>query len=138
MTTGPESPASFPERTRLKLGPLLVLTPDLDEARAIYRDVLGLQIAREFEDQIVFELANASLHVFRCRNRAPESEHGQDAATVMTFEVAGLEDVLRQLKDKGVRVLHRHPAWNAEMGWAYAAFHGPGGLVHELVERGEG
>jgi len=119
----------------LKLGPLLVLTPDLDEARAIYRDILGLTIVSEFVDQVVFNLAGSRIHVFRCANPAPKAEHGRDAATVMTFEVTSLDDVLRQLREKGVRFLHQEPAWNAEMRWAYAAFEGPGGLVHELVER---
>ena len=122
----------------LKLGPLLVLTPDLDEARTIYRDILGLPLLSEFPDQIVFGLSDRRLHVCRCVNSAPKAEHGRDAAAVLTFEVESLEEMFRWLREKGVRLLHHEPAWNAEMGWAYAAFQGPGGLVHELVERREG
>ncbi|MBV8681452.1 MAG: VOC family protein [Caulobacteraceae bacterium] len=119
----------------LKLGPPLVLTPDLAEARVLYGDILGLPIAAEFTDQIVFSLDDTTLHVFRCENPAARAQHGRDAACVITFEVDSLTEVLQVLENKGVRVLHHEPAWNADVHWAYAAFEGPGGLVHELVER---
>lgn len=119
----------------LKLGPALVFTPDLDEARAFYGDVLGLPIAADFSDQIVFDLGNAALHVFRCENPAPGAMHGRDGASVITFEVDSLTETIERLKVGGVRFLHQTPAINAGAGWAYAAFVGPGGLTHELVER---
>ena len=119
----------------LKSGPLLVMTPDLDAAREFYGEVLNLPLQAEFDNQLVFGMGQAALHIFRCEADAPLSRHGQDAASVITFEVASLAEAMAALAAKGVRFLHRTPATNADCGWRYAAFEAPGGLVHELVER---
>jgi catechol 2,3-dioxygenase-like lactoylglutathione lyase family enzyme len=119
----------------LKCGPPLIFLPDLDEARVFYGEVLGLPIKADLEGQIIFALADGALHVFACDKAAPALDHGRYGASVITFEVASLADAMPAFEAKGVRFLHRQPALDTAAGWAYAAFEGPGGLTHELVER---
>lgn len=121
----------------MKLGPALVMTPDLEAALAFYRDVLGLALGERFENQLVFDLGGRALHVFACARPAPQAEHGADGASVISFEVEAIGPAMAELSAKGVDFLHGQPAWNADAGLAYAAFRAPGGIVHELVERRE-
>lgn len=119
----------------LKLGPALVMTPDLEAALVFYRDVLGLTLSRRSDSQLAFDLGGRALHVFACARAAPAAEHGADGASVISFEVDDIEAAMASLAASGVAFLHARPAWNTEAGLAYAAFRAPGGIVHELVER---
>ncbi|HEY5008114.1 MAG TPA: VOC family protein [Caulobacteraceae bacterium] len=120
----------------MKLGMIVVMTPDLDEARAFYRDVLGLSLTVETGNQLVFDLGGTAFHVFSCAEAAPAGyRHGATAATVCAFEVASIEAEMRRMTAAGVVFLHAKPAENAVSGIRYAAFHAPGGNVHELIER---
>jgi catechol 2,3-dioxygenase-like lactoylglutathione lyase family enzyme len=119
----------------VKLGVVVVLTPDLDEARRFYRDLLGLGLAAENANQLVFDLDGAELHVFSCADPAPgDYRHGATAATVCAFEVASIEAEMARMRDAGVVFLHSTPAENVLGGLRYAAFQAPGGNVHELIE----
>lgn len=112
----------------------MVLTPVLAEATAFYRDALELRLASELPDMAIFALeGGAELHLFECAEPAPESGHGERAASVIVFEVTDLDARMRDLKAKGVQFLHEAPAANAL--YRYAAFTAPGGVVHELAER---
>jgi catechol 2,3-dioxygenase-like lactoylglutathione lyase family enzyme len=120
----------------MQLGVIVILTPELDEARRFYRDVLGLGLQREAANQLIFDLGGAELHVFSCTDAAPAAyRHGATAATVCAFEVASIEAEMRRMKAVGVVFLHAKPAKNAFGGVRYAAFQAPGGNVHEIVER---
>ncbi|MDP1874887.1 VOC family protein [Phenylobacterium sp.] len=119
----------------MKLGPALVMTPDLDAALAFYGEVLGLPLRERAEDQLVFDVGASSLHVFRCQKQRTEIQHGEDAASVVTFEVQCLDAEMARLRARGVTFLHESPGRNALAGLSYAAFLAPGGNVHELVER---
>jgi catechol 2,3-dioxygenase-like lactoylglutathione lyase family enzyme len=117
----------------------VVLTPDLDEARRFYRDILGLGLTGERPDQLVFGLDGGELHVFGCDQAAPaDHRHGATAATVCAFEVASIEAEMARLRAAGVVFLHETPAQNPLGGLRYAAFKAPGGNVHELIERRAG
>ena len=123
----------------MKLGAMMVLTPDLDEARSFYRDVLGLSLKDETPNQLVFDLAGTEFHVFSCADAAPAAyRHGASAATVCVFEVTSIEAEMRRLRAAGVVFLHAQPAQNAHGGTRYAAFQAPGGNVHEIMERRAG
>jgi len=120
----------------MQLGVIVILTPDLDEARRFYRDVLGLKLRREAANQLIFDLGGAELHVFSCADPAPAAyRHGATAATVCAFEVASIEAEMERMQARGVVFLHAKPAENALSGVRYAAFRAPGGNVHELIER---
>ena len=119
----------------VNLGPLLVMTPDLDAASDFYGNVLGLFMSNRTDNQLVFDLGATSLHVFLCENPAPPREHGSDAATVITFEVESLDEAVRALKWLGVVFLHDRPGRNEAVNLNYTAFEAPGGNIHELVQR---
>ena len=119
----------------MKLGPALVMTPDMDAALEFYGDILALPLSRRSADQLVFDAGPVPLHVFRCESAAAEMRHGRNAASVITFEVASLESEVERLRGRGVTFLHEKPNRNEFAGLAYAAFIAPGGNVHELVER---
>lgn len=116
----------------MQLATLMVLTPDLDEARRFYEDALGFAVVSQSEDLLVLDHAGAAFHVFRCEAQAPPSQHGRDAATVAVFAVTGIDQAMRELRAKGVEFLHAEPAAN-RFG-RYAAFKAPGGAVHEIFE----
>lgn len=121
---------------QVKLGLVMVLTPELAASRRFYGDVLKLPLKAESETELVFDLGGQALHVFRCEASAPGgSRHGATAATVAVFEVASIDEAMRELKEQGVEFLHKAPARNALGGFRYAAFRAPGGNVHELIER---
>jgi glyoxylase I family protein len=120
----------------VKLATLMVLTPDLEEARRFYEGVLGFAVASESRDLLVLDHAGVAFHVFRCEAPAPQARHGRDAATVAVFEVASIDDAMSDLRSKGVEFLHQSPAAN-RFG-RYAAFKAPGGNVHEIMERDSG
>lgn len=119
----------------MKLGLIMVLTPDLAQAERFYGDVLELDLKASGPGQLIFDLGGAELHVFECEAPAPAHRHAASAATVCVFEVASIEEAMARLRARGVLFLHETPAMNALTGMRYAAFEAPGGNVHELMER---
>lgn len=119
----------------MKLGPALVMTPDLDAAREFYGEILGLTLRRSSPEQLIFDAGALPLHVFRCGGSRSASRHGDETASVITFLVDSLETEVARLRARGVTFLHKSPGHNAFAGLTYAAFVAPGGNVHELVER---
>ena len=117
----------------MQLATLMVLTPDLDEARRFYEGVLGFAVVSQSEDLLILDQAGVAFHVFRCESPAPPARHGRDAATVAVFAVAGIEEAMSELRARGVEFLHAEPAAN-RFGRS-AAFKAPGGNVHEIFER---
>jgi len=117
----------------MQLATLMVLTPDLDEARRFYEGVLGFAVASQSKDLLVLDHAGAAFQVFRCEAPAPPSRHGRDATTVAVFAVARIDEAMSELRAKGVDFLHAEPAANC-FG-RYAAFKAPGGNIHEIFER---
>lgn len=119
----------------MKLGLMMVLTPDLPEAERFYGEVLGLRLTGRAPNQLIFDLGVTELHVFRCDAPAPVHAHGASAASVCVFEVPSIDLAMRQMAERGVVFLHKTPAENVLGGFRYAAFEAPGGNVHELMER---
>lgn len=120
----------------MRLGPLLVMTPDLGVALDFYGRILALPLLSRSETQLIFDIGGGSLHVFECDRAAVPQQHGSDAASVISFEVADLGAAMTRLQARGVAFLHERPARNELAGMTYAAFHAPGGNIHELVQRG--
>lgn len=116
----------------MKLATLMVLTPDLDEAERFYVGALGFARLSRNESLLRLEHEGAALHVFRCEDRAPPASHGRTAASVFVFGVEDIDQAMADLAMRGVRFIHERPARNA-FG-RYAAFHAPGGNVHEIFE----
>ena len=116
----------------MKLAMLMLLTPDLDEARRFYGEVLGFRIASGDDRRLSLEHDGAAFEIFRCERAAPPADHGAAAASLFVFGVDDIDTAMAELRAKGVRFIHPLPASNA-MG-RYAAFHAPGGNIHELFE----
>lgn len=106
----------------MKLGPALVMTPDLDVALAFYRDELGLSLSERFETQLVFELGGRALHVFACARPAPKAEHGADGASVISFEVETIGPAMAALAARGVTFLHARPPGTPMRAWPTPRF----------------
>ena len=119
----------------MKLGFIMVLTPDLAEADRFYRDVLGLPLIDRTSNQLVFDLNGTEFRVFQCAEPAAENRHASSAATACVFEVESLDAAMSRMRDKGVVFIHHTPAQDAYGGFRYAAFRAPGGNVHEIMER---
>lgn len=117
----------------MRLATMMVLTPDLAEARRFYETVLGFAVLSEDADMLALEHDGAAFHVFRCEAEAKPARHGRDAASVLVFAVDGIDAVMADLRARGVEFLHETPAAN-RFG-RYAAFRAPGGNVHEIFER---
>lgn len=119
----------------MKLGMIMILAPDLVEAETFYRDVLGLVLTGRGADHLAFEMDGGELRVFRCAEAAEAHEHAVSAATICVFEVASIQAGMSRMKELGVAFIHQTPARNIDGGFSYAAFHAPGGNVHEIMER---
>lgn len=111
------------------------MTPDLGVALDFYGRVLELPLLSRSDSQLIFEIGAGALHVFECDRVAVPQRHGSDAASVISFEVEDLGEAMSRLEARGVVFLHQQSARNELAGMIYAAFHAPGGNVHELVQR---
>ena len=120
----------------MKLATLMVLTPDLTEARRFYETILGFDVVSESADLLVLGHDGAAFHVFRCEGPAPQARYGREAASVFVFGVESIERAMADLRAKGVEFLHETPGAN-RFG-RYAAFKAPGGNVHEIFQRHAG
>jgi catechol 2,3-dioxygenase-like lactoylglutathione lyase family enzyme len=118
----------------LALHALMIFVPDLDEARRFYRDTLGMRLASERGDRLVFTFSNGTLLAFRCDKDGHIGDYANESRSVFVFRVASIAETMATLRAAGVRFLHEEPAEN-EWG-QYAAFADPFGNVHELFEAG--
>ena len=75
---------------------------DLETAKKFYQDILGLtQVGVEGQEVIVFKSGNSIINVYRSQYA------GTNQATAITWVVGeGIEDVVQQLKAKGVAFEH--------------------------------
>ncbi len=77
----------------------ILLSTDLDASRIFYRDVLGLEIAREDPDRIVFRSGGGTQLVIT------ESTIGTaDSQTQMAWRVPDIAAAIADLRARGVRI----------------------------------
>ena len=77
----------------------ILLSRDLDASRTFYHDVLGLEIAREDPDRIVFRCGGGTQLVIT------ESTVGtSDTQTQMAWRVADIHAAIAELRARGVRI----------------------------------
>jgi catechol 2,3-dioxygenase-like lactoylglutathione lyase family enzyme len=79
-----------------------IAVKDLNAARRFYEDTLGLTpVAAEEDEVIVFKSGDSVLNVYRSQYA------GTNQATAVTWIVGDeLEDIVEQLKTKGIRFEH--------------------------------
>ena len=77
----------------------ILLSTDLEESRAFYHDTLGLEIAREDPDRIVFRCGGGTQLVIS------ESTIGtSDTQTQVAWRVPDLQAAIADLRARGVRI----------------------------------
>ena len=125
--------AKWKKGKRMKLGMIMMFVPDLDEAKRFYGDVLGFEIKSERVERLEFLHEGIEFVAFKCEEPAVPREYGRSARSVFVFDVESVSDSMKELKGRGVKFIHEHPAENDLC--LYAAFFDPFGNVHELCER---
>lgn len=83
----------------------IICVRDRERAKAFYRDVLGLTMAREDPFAVVFDVGGISIRVSTVPNFTP---HGH---TVMGFEVPDIQAAVEALAGNGVS-FNRYPGFN--------------------------
>jgi len=115
----------------------ILLSKDLDATRAFYRDLLGLEIAREDpDDRIVFRTGGGT------QIAVTKSTVGtSDTQTQMAWRVADIHAAVAELRGRGVRIEEYEepdPVTTdgvADMGHSWAAwFIDPSGNVLAIVQ----
>jgi catechol 2,3-dioxygenase-like lactoylglutathione lyase family enzyme len=115
-----------------------IAVKNLATARKFYADTLGLTaVGAEGQELIVFRSGNSTINVYQSRYA------GTNQATAVTWVVGeGMEDVVRALKDKGVKFEHYdmpdmirdgdiHLAGDMKVAW----FKDPDGNILNIVNR---
>ena len=110
----------------------MIFVTDLQVAKQFYGQVLGFRLKSEQSNQLTFSHDDCNLVAFKCEKNTVVGDYSQEARSVFVFEVASIDQAFRDLKARGVRFLHDHPARNSFA--QYAAFVDPFGIVHEISQ----
>ena len=116
----------------MKLGKLMIFVPDMEEAKRFYCETLGFALKDEAANRLAFVHEGCDFIAFKCESVAVVENYSQVARSVFVFEVASIDEALRDLRAKGVQFLHAEPAENDFS--RYVAFQDPFGNVHEIYE----
>ncbi|HET6924989.1 MAG TPA: VOC family protein, partial [Candidatus Saccharimonadales bacterium] len=77
------------------MSPVLAVK-DLQKGKEFYSQTLGLEVEKEDDDIILFSSGDTMLQVYQSQYA------GTNQATAATWEVEDLEDIVSELKDKGI------------------------------------
>ena len=116
---------------------IIVFATDLEEARGFYEGILGLEWVPVQDGFIRFRGGNFELDVFQCERTSSFEGYSEKTGVGVVFSVPSVEEAMRELRSKGVRVLHEQPN-EAPDGSCYAAFVDPFGTVLEIAEDARG
>jgi predicted enzyme related to lactoylglutathione lyase len=115
----------------------ILLSLDLDASRAFYHDVLGLEIAREDEDDRIVFRAGGGTQIAVTKSTVGTS----DSQTQMAWRVADIRAAVAELRARGVRIeeyVAPDPVTTdgiADMGHSWAAwFIDPSGNCLAVVQ----
>ncbi len=110
-----------------KLSYLTLWTVHFDQTKKLYRDTLGLPVAQENENFIMFDTRGSKLAFHRLVKAQPLSR----STVEIHLEVSDVDEVYSSLKSKGVK-FKEVPA-NRPWGNRSASFNDPEGYVVEIV-----
>ena len=103
-----------------------VATDDFDRSMRFFRDILGLTVWVEGDEQaILITESGQQLEVFG-RN---EREKALTASPVVAFEVDDLERACAELRGAGIELIGEIGRWN---GFAWQYFRSPDGHIFEI------
>jgi catechol 2,3-dioxygenase-like lactoylglutathione lyase family enzyme len=101
----------------------ILLSRDLDESRAYYHDLLGLEIGREDPDRIVFRSGGGTQLVLTLSTVGTS-----DTQTQLAWRVGDIHEAVAELRGRGVRIedyVEPDPVTTdgiADMGHSWAAW----------------
>ncbi len=110
-----------------KLSYLTLWAVHFDEAKRLYKEILGLPVAEENENFIMFETEGSRLALHKLKKAPPI----QRPTIELHLEVRDVDDTFTALQAKGVK-FEAKPA-NRPWGTRMASFHDPEGYKVELV-----
>lgn len=110
-----------------KLSYLTLWAVQFDEVKKLYKDTLGLPVAQENENFIMFETEGSRLAFHRMRKASPLAR----LTAELHLEVGDVDDMYSRLQAKGVK-FEEKPA-NHPWGTRSAGFRDPEGYTVELV-----
>ncbi len=110
-----------------KVSYLTLWAVHFDQVKKLYKDTLGLPVAQENENFIMFDTKGSQL-AFHRLNKAPPLSR---STVEVHLEVSDVDEVYTSLKSKGVK-FEETPA-NRPWGTRSAGFKDPEGYVVEIV-----
>src|SRR5437879_10043001 len=110
-----------------KLSYVTLWAVHFDQVKALYRDTLGLPVAQENENFIMFDTKGSGLAFHRLTKAPPLSR----STVEVHLEVNDVDEVYSSLKSKGVKF--EEPPANRPWGTRSAGFKDPEGYVAEIA-----
>lgn len=110
-----------------KLSYLTLWAVQFDQAKKLYKDTLGLPVAEENENFIMFDTKGSRLAFHRLTKAPPLSR----STIEVHLEVHDVDEVYSSLKSRGVKFVD--PPTNRPWGTRSASFKDPEGYVVEIV-----
>jgi len=110
-----------------KLSYLTLWVVHFDQVKKLYKDALGLPVAEENENFIMFDTKGSRLAFHRLTKAPPLSRSTVD----VHLEVNDVDEVYSSLKSRGVKF--DDPPTNRPWGTRSAGFKDPEGYVVEIV-----
>jgi catechol 2,3-dioxygenase-like lactoylglutathione lyase family enzyme len=110
-----------------KLSYLTLWAVHFDQVRKLYKDTLGLPVAEENENFIMFDTKGSRLAFHRLTKAPPLSR----STVEIHLEVNDVDEVYSSLKSRGVKF--DDPPTNRPWGTRSAGFKDPEGYVVEIV-----
>ncbi|OLD14522.1 MAG: hypothetical protein AUI50_02250 [Crenarchaeota archaeon 13_1_40CM_2_52_14] len=110
-----------------KLSYVTLWAVHFDQVKAFYEEILGLPVAQENENFVMFDTKGSRLAFHRLTKALPLSR----ATIEVHLEVNDVDEVYWSLKSKGVKFVD--PPANRPWGTRAAGFKDPEGYVVEIV-----
>ncbi|GIP05129.1 Catechol 2,3-dioxygenase [Paenibacillus sp. cl141a] len=111
---------------------LSINVSDIQQAKQFYCDILGFEISRVYDDQIVsLKHEGMSLVLQKC-DRPTNTEYPHEAQVIIGIETPDVNEAIANYKSKGVDVIFDTPK-PCPPG-LYSAIRDPFGNVIELLE----
>ncbi|WP_242615235.1 VOC family protein [Paenibacillus solani] len=105
---------------------------DMDQARRFYCDILGFEISRVYDEEIIsLKNEGISLILQKCERRA-DTDYPHEAQVIIGIETADVNAAIEAYKSQGVEVIIEPPK-PCPPG-LYSAIRDPFGNVIELLE----
>ncbi|MYL55322.1 hypothetical protein GLW08_18585 [Pontibacillus yanchengensis] len=113
-----------------------IYVSDLDFAIEWYREVLNLNISDEnnnYPIAVDLETDNDLRLLLHKAEKDTQVDVWRESSTILTFEVPNIREKIKDLTEKGVKLMNEEPQWHPD-GGERIAFKDPFGNVHELAE----